>query len=108
MFAVQKYSKALEQLRVDRNVEGLFQHNLTAVDTKRRIATFKDLANKKDVERPYNLLHVVPPQKPHEFVAKSPLADPASGWVSVDQFNTRHTKYENVFSIGDASSLPNS
>lgn len=108
MFAVPKYAKALEQLRVERNVEGLFQHNLTAVDAGKGVATFKDLVNNKDVQRSYNLLHVVPPQKPHDFVAKSALADASSGWVSVDQYTTRHTKYANVFSIGDASSLPNS
>lgn len=31
-----------------------------------------------------------------------------AGWVSVDKATTRHTKYPNVFSLGDASSLPNS
>jgi len=114
MFAVPKYAKALEQLRVERNVEGLFQHNLTSIDYKNRTATFKNLAAASDnkeaqaeVQRDFGFLHVVPPQKPHEFVATSPLAD-AAGWVSVDQKTTRHTKYNNVFSIGDASSLPNS
>jgi hypothetical protein len=32
----------------------------------------------------------------------------AGGWVDVDKSTTQHTKYPNVFSIGDASSLPNS
>lgn len=32
----------------------------------------------------------------------------AAGWVDVDKTTTRHNKYPNVFSIGDASSLPNS
>lgn len=109
MFAVAKYAKALEQLRIDRQVEGLFQHNLVSVDSRYKVATFKDLANNgKQVEREYSFLHVVPPQKPHEWIAKSPLADPASGWVSVNQATTQHTKFANVFSVGDASSLPNS
>ena len=111
MFAVPKYAKALEQLRQERDVEGLFQHNLVKVDAKNRTATFKQLAEGaegKTVERPFDLLHVVPPQKPWEFVAKSPLADAATGWVSVNQASTQHTKFKNVFSIGDASSLPNS
>lgn len=108
MFAVPKYAKALEELRKQRDVEGLFQHNLVKVDTRNRVATFKDLANEgKEVERPFDLLHVVPPQKPHGFIASSPLAD-AAGWVSVDSKTTQHTKFPNVFSIGDASSLPNS
>jgi sulfide:quinone oxidoreductase len=32
----------------------------------------------------------------------------AAGWVDVDKSTTQHNKYKNVFSIGDASSLPNS
>lgn len=35
------------------------------------------------------------------------LAD-AAGWVDVDKSTTQHTKFKNVFSLGDASSLPNS
>ncbi|KAK7747737.1 hypothetical protein SLS62_008881 [Diatrype stigma] len=108
MFAVPKYSAALEKLRVERNVEGLFQHNLVGVDAKNRVATFKNLANSgKEVKREFDFLHVVPPQKPWDWVAKSPLAD-AAGWVDVDKATTQHTKYKNVFSLGDASSLPNS
>lgn len=37
----------------------------------------------------------------------TPTADSA-GWVDVDKTTTKHNKYPNVFSIGDASSLPNS
>lgn len=108
MFAVPKYSQALEALRKERNVEGLFQHDLVAVNSKDRIATFKNLADSgKEVQREYDLLHVVPPQKPWDFIAKSALADEA-GWVAVDKATTQHTKFPNVFSLGDASSLPNS
>ncbi|KAK1763671.1 hypothetical protein QBC33DRAFT_548915 [Phialemonium atrogriseum] len=108
MFAVPKYSQALESLRQQRNVEGLFQHNLIAVDSKSNVATFKNLADGgKEVQKPFDFLHVVPPQKPWDWVAKSPLADEA-GWVAVDKATTQHTKYPNVFSLGDASSLPNS
>jgi NADPH-dependent 2,4-dienoyl-CoA reductase/sulfur reductase-like enzyme len=35
------------------------------------------------------------------------LADEA-GWVAVDQATAQHVKFPNVFSLGDASSMPNS
>lgn len=74
MFAVPKYAKALEELRVQRQVEGLFLHNLVGVDAKRKVATFKNLGEDgKEVEKEYGFLHVTPPQKPWEWVAKSPL-----------------------------------
>ncbi|KAI1436205.1 FAD/NAD(P)-binding domain-containing protein [Xylaria sp. CBS 124048] len=107
MFAVPKYSQALEALRKERKVEGLFQHNLVAIDAKKKMATFKNLADGASVEREFGFLHVVPPQKPWDWVAKSKIAD-AAGWVDVDKSTTQHNKYKNIFSIGDASSLPNS
>jgi len=105
MFGVPKYNAALEKLRVERNVDGKFNHNLIAVDHAKKEATFK--TPNGDVVEKYDLLHVVPPQGPLDFVKDSPLAD-AAGWVAVDQATTQHTKYANVFSLGDASSLPNS
>ncbi|KAI6084495.1 FAD/NAD(P)-binding domain-containing protein [Hypoxylon rubiginosum] len=110
MFAVPKYSQALEELRKERNVGGLFQHNLVKVDPKNKVATFKNLADGANgtlVEKEFGFLHVVPPQKPWDWIAKSPIAD-ATGWVDVDKSTTQHTKYKNIFSLGDASSLPNS
>ncbi|KAI1319655.1 FAD/NAD(P)-binding domain-containing protein [Xylariaceae sp. FL0255] len=110
MFAVPKYSQALDTLRKERGVEGLFQHNLVSVDTEKKIATFKNLAEGAQgatVQKEFGFLHVVPPQKPYDWVAKSKIAD-AAGWVDVDKSTTQHTKYKNIFSVGDASSLPNS
>ena len=74
MFAVPKYSEALDALRKERHAEGLFQHNLVKIDPSNRVATFKNLAEGgKEVQRDYDFLHVVPPQKPYDWVARSPL-----------------------------------
>jgi len=53
------------------------------------------------------MLHVTLPHGPPNFIRTSPLAN-AEGWVDVDKETTRHVRYPNVFSIGDASSLPTS
>ncbi|HKL88077.1 MAG TPA: FAD/NAD(P)-binding oxidoreductase, partial [Salinibacter sp.] len=55
----------------------------------------------------YDLLHVVPPMTAPDFIAQSPLADD-EGWVEVDSGTLQHTRYENVFGIGDNSNLPTS
>ncbi|TDZ19975.1 Sulfide:quinone oxidoreductase [Colletotrichum orbiculare MAFF 240422] len=104
MFGVPKYSAKLEELRKERGVEGLFQHDLVAVEGNN--ATFARPDGNK-VTRQFDLLHVVPKMGPHAFVKNSPLAD-AAGFVDVDQATTRHIKYHNVWSSGDASSLPTS
>jgi sulfide:quinone oxidoreductase len=44
---------------------------------------------------------------PPDFISKSPLAD-SSGWVEVDSKTLQHSRYPNVFGVGDCSNLPTS
>lgn len=106
MFAVPKYGAALNKLREERGVEGLFNHNLVSLDSEKKVATFA-LPDGKKEQRSYDMLHAVPPQGPLDFIKNSPLADSA-GWVNVDKETTQHLKFPNIFGLGDASSLPNS
>ncbi|CAK7199474.1 hypothetical protein SEUCBS139899_002154 [Sporothrix eucalyptigena] len=105
MFGVPKYSAALEKMRQDRGVEGLFEHDLVAVEG--RTAVFARPGGKEKVARKFDLLHAVPKMGPHAFVKSSPLANDA-GYVDVDDTTTRHKTFANVWSVGDASSLPTS
>ncbi|RDW72852.1 putative sulfide:quinone oxidoreductase [Coleophoma cylindrospora] len=105
MFGVPKYAAKLEELRVERGVEGLFEHDLVAVDGN--TATFARPGGKEQVTKHFDLLHVVPKNRPHAFIKDSALANEA-GYVAVHDGTTRHTKYQNVWSAGDASSLPTS
>lgn len=105
MFGVPKYSAKLEELRKERGVEGLFQHDLVAVDGNK--ATFSLPGGAEQVTREFDLLHVVPKMGPYDVVKNSKVAD-AAGFVEVDQATTQSTKYKNVWSAGDASSLPTS
>ena len=108
MFAQPKYSKILDHLRQERKVEGLFQHDLTKIDVKRRVATFSRGEGKEPLEREYDLLHVVPRMGPLPWIKASPLANEESGFVDVDAATTQHKKFKNVWSIGDSSTLPTS
>lgn len=58
------------------------------------------------VEKSFDMLHVVPPQRAPDVVRNSPLAD-AAGWCEVDQHTLRHPRHAEVFSLGDVCSSPN-
>ncbi|KAK6005917.1 hypothetical protein QM012_007559 [Aureobasidium pullulans] len=105
MFAVPKYNSKLEELRQETGVEGLFQHDLIAVDGNK--ATFSRPDGQENVTKQFDLLHVVPKMGPHAFVRTSALANEA-GYVDVDESTLCHKKFSNVWSAGDASSLPTS
>ncbi|GJJ12171.1 hypothetical protein Clacol_006412 [Clathrus columnatus] len=108
MFSVPKYSEILNELRLQRGVDAKFEHNLTSINQDRQTATFKK-TDGQIVETDYTFLHVVPPMGPLKFIKESPIAD-ANGWVDVDQATLQHKNpdYQNIFAIGDCSSLPTS
>ena len=55
----------------------------------------------------FDMMHLAPPQCAPDFIRNSPLAA-ETGWVSVDPKTMQHTKYDNIFSMGDVSNLPTS
>lgn len=108
MFGVPHYSKALDALRQSRGIDATFNANLVEVDSANKVAVFQSLiGDKAKIEKPFDILHVTPPMGPLDAIKASPLADGA-GWVDVDAATLQHTKFDNVFSLGDCSSLPTS
>ncbi len=107
IFGVKKYAAALTEVMKDRGITPLFRHNLIAVDGARREATFRHMDEQKTITMPFSLLHVTPPMSAPDFVRQSPLAN-ADGWVDVDKHTLQHARFKNIFSLGDASSLPTS
>jgi len=82
---------------------------LKAVDGPARIATFEIKGADGTIrteQKSFDMLHVVPPQVPPDFVAQSKLAD-GSGWLEVSHSTLRHPRFANVFSLGDVCSAPN-
>jgi len=107
IFGVERYAKTLRKVIERKGIETLFRHDLVAVRPGSREAVFRQLDDNREVIVPYNFLHVVPPQSAPDVVKRSALAD-AAGWVEVDKYSLQHVRFPNVFSLGDASSLPTS
>lgn len=63
----------------------------------------------RDLVLGYDVMHFVPPQSAPDWIKASPLSTgEGPGYVSVDKHTMQHTKYPNVFALGDAGSTPNS
>ncbi|MEE2670096.1 MAG: FAD/NAD(P)-binding oxidoreductase [Bdellovibrionota bacterium] len=105
IFGVPKYKAALEKVLERKGLSPSYEHILREIDPERKVATFEH--NGKMVEKAYTMIHAVPPMSAPDFISKSGLANEA-GWVDVDKYTTQHSKFKNVFSLGDCSSLPTS
>lgn len=105
IFAVKKYADALDKVIARKGLEPRWEHDLKALHPERGEAVFA--RGSDEVTLKYDMIHVTPPMSSPDFVKRSPLAN-ADGWVDVDKYTLQHTKYKNVFGLGDNSSLPTS
>jgi sulfide:quinone oxidoreductase len=107
IFAVAKYAEALKKVIARKGIDVRFRHNLVEIRPESKEAVFEHLDSGDLIAMPYEMIHVTPPQSAPDFVKRSPLANEA-GWVDVDKSTLQHVRFQNVFSLGDASSLPTS
>lgn len=56
----------------------------------------------------FDLCHVVPPQSAPDFIKNSPLRDAANphGYVEIDKNTLQHSRFANVFALGDCINAP--
>ena len=109
LFGVADYVPALMEYVKKYGINLNFQTNLVEVDGSSKTALFKQTdaeGNVTDIEKSFDMMHICPPQKSPEFIANSPLAD-AAGWVDISPETMQHTKFGNIFALGDAGNSPN-
>jgi len=123
LFGVPAYNKTLveEITPMYGNITDKWNHVLRKIDAENKIATFEHKYQTKGeydedleeydmidhvemVDLEYDFIHIVPPMKPVDAVANSPLGwqkGSAKGWLECDQYTLQHRRYKNVFGIGD-------
>lgn len=113
LFGVADYVPSLMKYIEKYNIDLNFFDNLTKVDGENQIAYFDRVTEDKygnkvteKIEKKFDMLHICPPQTTPDFIRNSPLANEA-GWIDVDPATLQHTKYSNIFALGDACSAPN-
>jgi sulfide:quinone oxidoreductase len=128
LFGVPAYNKTLveEITPMYGNITDKWNHVLRKIDAEKKVATFEvktqtkgaydedleeyEMITKTEmVEMEYDFIHVVPPMKPVDAVANSPLGitkGSGKGWLECDFDTLQHIRYENVFGIGDILGVP--
>ena len=109
IFGVPFFAKALNKIVAGYGIKTNFNQNLVAIDGPAKTATFEMTdaeGNKQQVIKAFDMIHVTPPQSAPDFIKNSPLANVA-GWVDVHENTLQHTKFPNIFGLGDVTSTPN-
>jgi sulfide:quinone oxidoreductase len=107
IFSVKEFAATLNKVIERKGIETMFKQKLVEIVPSERRAIFQSTEGEELTEISYQMIHITPPQGPPDVVKHSPLANEA-GWVKVDKATLQSPDYPNVFSLGDASSLPTS
>ncbi|KAF9294220.1 hypothetical protein BGZ88_004217 [Linnemannia elongata] len=110
IFAIDKYANELLKICKARNLNINYFTDLAEIRPDSKEAVFNVLAGDakgSTLTLPYDFLHVTPPMGAPDFIKASPLSN-ADGWVDVNKETLRHNKFDNVYALGDCSSLPTS
>ncbi len=109
LFGVADYVPALMKYVEKYGINLNYQNNLIQVDGQAKTALFKVTdaeGNSQEVEKPFDMLHVCPPQRSPKLISESPLAD-AAGWIELNPETLQHSRFGDIFGLGDAGNTPN-
>ena len=103
IFGAPKYAKSLAKFAEEHKFNVSYQHELIEIDKANQEAVFK--TPEGEVRKAYDFLHCIPKHEASPIL--EPFAD-ATGFMDVNKETLQHTKYTNVFGIGDCTNIPTS
>lgn len=108
LFPFANFNKVIEKkVQQEKNITPLYQHQLTAIDSHKKIAIFQ--VGDKKRELTYDFIHIVPPMQAPKVLRDSALAvteGEYKGYLNVDEKTLQHKKYKNIFGVGDVLGIP--
>jgi sulfide:quinone oxidoreductase len=136
IFGVPEYAETLNKKLTQYNIKVHFGATITAIDGKTKTIHFESKEESKNIESKFaklqascygidenqdgtniskvslnfDICHTVPPQSAPDFIKKSPLSDANNplGYVEIDKHTMQHSRFENIFSLGDCINAPSS
>lgn len=118
LFSVPIVAEKVRMLYGQRGIDTHLRHRLTAIEPGQKRAIFEATSidpvtraeTQSQVEMDYDYLHVIPPMRAPDVIRQSGLswADrwTDQGWVECDPQTLRHTRYPEVFALGDVAGVP--
>ena len=111
IFGVPVISENVLQRWEKLGIQTQYHSQLSSIDIGAKKAVFSNPTNGNKQEIGYDFIHVVPPMRAPDAIKNSPLSYQsgpmaAGGWLEVDRFSLQHTRYPNVFGIGDINGTP--
>ena len=110
IFGMDLIDAELERKIDEYGIEVRYSTELESVDPDARTVQLTHAPTGATEKLGYSVLHAVPPQSAPDWLKATDLPAPGNtgGFVEVDPLLLRHTRFPNVWSLGDAASTLNS
>ncbi|MFN3949446.1 NAD(P)/FAD-dependent oxidoreductase [Microbacterium sp.] len=104
-FGIPAIDRELQRKLDEYGIEVRYSRELRSVDATARTLTIGHGDAEETVD--YDVLHAVPPQRAPEWIAGSGLAasDDPHGFVDVDPETFQHSRYPEIWAVGDAATV---
>lgn len=111
IFGVKEYAATLTEVVKRGTIKAHFDANVIEIDPVNKMVFYEEKNQAGEVERKsmnFELCHVVPPQSAPDFIKKSILKEDANpfGYVEIDKNTMQHTRFPNIFALGDCTNAP--
>ena len=91
---------------VGRGINVKLRNHLVEVKPDTKEAIFEDLESGQLETVKYDMLHITPPMSTPDCLSSNPDLVDGAGFLSVNKETLQHTKYSNIFGIGDCTNIP--
>lgn len=104
-FGIPAVDRELQRKLDEYGIEVHYSREVRSVDAEAQTITIGH--GEAEETLAYDVLHAVPPQRAPEWIAGSGLAasDDPHGFVDVDPETLQHTRYPEIWSVGDAAAV---
>ena len=111
IFGVKEYAATLTEVVKKYNIKVHFGVNVNEIDGAIKTVFYEEKDSNDVVvrkEMKFDICHAVPPQSAPDFIKNSSLADAnnAYGYVEVNKTTLQHSRFPNIFSLGDCINAP--
>ena len=111
IFAVKEYADTLTEVVKNDNIKPHFGVNVNEIDGATKTVYYEEKNTDGVAERKamkFDMCHAVPPQSAPDFIKNSPLTDANNpyGYVEVNKTTMQHSRFPNVFALGDCTNAP--
>ncbi|MBP6694193.1 MAG: NAD(P)/FAD-dependent oxidoreductase [Saprospiraceae bacterium] len=111
IFGVKEYAVTLTEIIKKHNIDIRFGCNTVEIDGNNKTVYYDETdadgkLTRKEIK--FDICHSVPPQSAPDFIKNSPLADPNNPfrYVEINKSTMQHSRYPNIFALGDCTNAP--